>query len=71
MLGGLFGLGNASTAGYQNVPQIATPNTGAYTYQNFGANQAGYNQGVAGSNNAMGGLFGLGSAFVSSYPWGG
>jgi hypothetical protein len=71
LLGGLFGLGQNATAGYQNVPQIATPNTGAYTYQNFGAANNAYNQSQAGSNANLGGLFGLGSAFISAYPWGG
>ena len=70
LLGGLFGLGNAATAGYQNIPQIGTPNTGAYTYQNFQAAQDAYNQNQAGRNNNMAGLFGLGSAFLSNYNFG-
>lgn len=69
LLQGLFGLGNASTAGYQNVPQVATPNIFQPAYQNFGAQQDAYNQQLAGRNANMQGLFGLGAAGLRALPF--
>lgn len=59
LLGGLFGLGQAATAGYQNVPQIATPDIYAYALDAANRSQAGTN-----SRNA--GLFGLGSSIIGA-----
>jgi len=67
LLGGLYGLGGVSTAGYQNVPQIGTPNTVAMQYQNFNAQQDAYNQQLASQNAGIGGLFGLGSVAIGAF----
>ena len=62
LLQGLFGLGSASGAGYQNIPQIATPNIGDYVYKGYQGQQDAYNQRVGSQNAMMGGLFDLGAA---------
>ena len=64
LLNSIFGLGGASGAGYQNTPQIATPNIGDYIYRNYSGQQDAYNQKTGQQNAMLGGLFNLGSAAV-------
>lgn len=66
ILSNLFGLGSAAGAGYQNIPQIAAPNTGQMAYQNFGAQQDAYNAQMAQQNALMSGLFSLGGAAIGA-----
>ena len=66
LLNSMFGLGNAATAGYQNTPQIQTPNIADMVYKNFGAKQDKYNAGVGQQNAMMNGLFSLGAAAIGA-----